>query len=217
MPYLLILLLFVSVGVGVGVCVCVWLCWIDCCVEGGECMCCPENTANVPTCCVTKDVHNNEKKTNKRKQSISDKYFDFICVTIKTFNWWKYVPGGNGGGIWWACRGCKGGRGVSLSTSFDACGSDICASDKRIEFDFGGFGGLGGGFEWCFAILWNLPFYGIYHFMEITITSNQSCWLHFGIECSIYFDWKINRIDLCPILNDTKDWFDLIWLQILTA
>lgn len=85
------------------------------------------------------------------------------------------LPGGNGGGIWCACLGCKGGRVVSLSAS---CGdSDIGASDIRIEFDFcGGFGGLGGGFEWCFAILWILPFYGIYHFMEITILVNIS-WL----------------------------------------
>lgn len=96
-----------------------------------------------------------------------------MCVRLKCIK----LPGGNGGGIWWACLGCKGGRVVSVSASFDACGwwSDIGGSDIRIEFDFGGFGGLGGGFEWCFAILWNLPFYGIYHAMEITIPIILSC------------------------------------------
>lgn len=87
------------------------------------------------------------------------------------------LPGGNGGGIWWTCRGCNGGRVVSVSAGFG--GSGIGGSDIRIEFDFGGFGGLGGGFEiWCFAILWILPFSGIYHFMEITIRVNISWFLY---------------------------------------
>lgn len=91
------------------------------------------------------------------------------------------LPGGNGGGIWWTCLGCNGGRAVSVSASFG--GSGIGGSDIRIEFDFGGFGGLGGGFEWCFAIVWILPFSGIYHFMEITIPVYISWFLYMFMCC----------------------------------